>query len=50
MTYYAVLTHTVDDPERYVRDYVPDVVPLIARHGGEVLVAMIGGTGFGGSS
>lgn len=39
MTYYAVLTHTIDDLESYGRDYIPGVVGLITRHRGEVLVA-----------
>ncbi len=38
MAAYFVLMQQVDDIERYRSEYVPGVIPLIARHGGRVLV------------
>lgn len=34
-----VVTHTVDDPERYGQEYVPDTIKLIFKYGGEVVAA-----------
>ncbi|MEZ5367217.1 MAG: DUF1330 domain-containing protein [Bryobacterales bacterium] len=38
MAAYILATFEITDPETYAR-YVSDVVPLIAKHGGEILVA-----------
>lgn len=42
MAVYFVLMQQVDDIDRYRTEYIPGVVPLLARHGGEVLVAGFG--------
>jgi uncharacterized protein (DUF1330 family) len=39
MSYYAVVSHAVDEPDRYNSEYIPGSVALIHKHGGEVLVA-----------
>ncbi len=39
MTAYYILTHTITDLERYRSEYVPQVLPFIAKYGGEVIVA-----------
>lgn len=39
MTAYYILTHTITDPERYAKEYIPGVAPFLAKHRGEVLVA-----------
>ena len=39
MTAYFILTHTITDFERYRDEYVPQVIPFIAKHGGKVIVA-----------
>ncbi len=36
---YFVLTHTITDPEKYGSEYVPQVLPFIAKYEGEILVA-----------
>jgi uncharacterized protein (DUF1330 family) len=35
---YVIVSYDISDPEGY-KGYVPGVLPLIAKHGGEVLVA-----------
>jgi len=37
MAAYFVLTQTVTDQRAYSEDYVPGVVPILQKHGGEVL-------------
>lgn len=39
MAAYLVLMQQVDDVERYRDEYVPAVMPLLRRHGAEVVVA-----------
>lgn len=39
MAAYFVLMQQVDDTNRYRNEYVPSVLPLLEKHGGEVLVA-----------
>ena len=39
MAAYYILTHTITDVERYGEEYVPRVIPFIAKHDGEVIVA-----------
>ena len=41
MTAYYILTHTVTDLERYRKEYLRQVAPLIAKHKGEVIVASV---------
>ena len=36
---YFILTHTITDPDVYVRDYIPQVLTFIAKYDGEVVVA-----------
>ena len=36
---YFILTHTITNPDRYGSEYVPLVLPFIAKYGGEVIVA-----------
>ena len=38
MTAYFVLTHTLTDIDRYVSEYIPGVMPILAKHGGEMIV------------
>ena len=38
MAAYVVANYTIHDPEGY-EGYVPGVIPLLQKHGGEVLVA-----------
>jgi uncharacterized protein (DUF1330 family) len=39
VSYYVVVTHTVDEPERYFQEYVPGTIGLIFKHQGEVVAA-----------
>jgi len=39
MSAYFVLTQTVTDQMAYAQEYVPGVMPFLAKHGAEVLVA-----------
>jgi len=39
MSAYYVLTQTVTDQKAYAQEYIPGVMPFLAKHGAEVLVA-----------
>jgi uncharacterized protein (DUF1330 family) len=39
MAAYFILTHTITDLERYRSEYIPLVLPFIARYDGEIVVA-----------
>ncbi len=39
MSAYFVLTQTVTDQMTYAQEYIPGVMPFLAKHGAEVLVA-----------
>lgn len=39
MTAYFILTHTITDLERYQSEYIPLLLPFIAKYDGEVVVA-----------
>lgn len=39
MSAYYILTQTVVDLEKYAQEYIAKVIPLLARHKAEVLVA-----------
>ena len=39
MASYFILTQTVTDPDKYQREYIPGVLPFLAKYGGEVLAA-----------
>ncbi len=39
MSAYFILTHTVSDLDAFRQSYIPKVFPLLAKHGGEVVVA-----------
>ena len=39
MSAYYILTHTITDTERYQKEYVPGVMPFLAKYKGEVIVA-----------
>jgi uncharacterized protein (DUF1330 family) len=39
MTAYYILTHTITDLEKYRSEYIPQVLPFIAKYDGEVVVA-----------
>jgi len=39
MSAYFVLTHTITDPEKYRQEYIPGVMPFLAKHKAEVVVA-----------
>ena len=39
MAAYFILTHTITDIERYRDEYIPQVLPFIAKYGGEIVVA-----------
>ena len=39
MSAYFILTHTVADPTKYGREYIAKVMPLLAKHKAEVIVA-----------
>jgi uncharacterized protein (DUF1330 family) len=38
MTAYFILTQTVTDPQRYRDEYIPGVMPFLAKYKAEVLV------------
>jgi len=50
MTAYLALTHKVADVDKYLGDYVPQVVPLLQKHGIEVLAGHFGATALEGSA
>ena len=39
MAAYFILTHTITNIERYRDEYVPQVLPFIAKYDGEIVVA-----------
>jgi len=39
MSAYFVLTHTITSPEKYRQEYIPGVMPFLAKHKAEVVVA-----------
>ena len=39
MAAYFILTHTITDLEVYRDEYVPQVLPFIAKYNGEIVVA-----------
>ena len=39
MSAYFILTHTITDPERYQAEYIPAVMPFLAKYNAEVLAA-----------
>ena len=39
MAAYFILTHTIRDTERYQKEYIPGVLPFLAKYKGEVVVA-----------
>jgi uncharacterized protein (DUF1330 family) len=39
MAAYYILTHTITDIERYRDEYIPQVLPFIAKYDGEIVVA-----------
>jgi len=39
MTAYFILTHTITDLEKYRSEYIPQVLPFIAKYEGEIVVA-----------
>jgi uncharacterized protein (DUF1330 family) len=39
MTAYFVLTHTITDLRKYREEYIPGVMPFLAKHKAEVVVA-----------
>ncbi len=44
MSAYYILTQTVTDPQRYGQEYVAKVMPFLARHEGDVIVAELEAT------
>jgi uncharacterized protein (DUF1330 family) len=49
-TAYLALTHKVADVDKCIGDYVPQVMPLLEKHGIEVLAAHFGATALEGSA
>lgn len=41
MAVYYVLMHTITDPERYRREYIPGTGPLLGRYGGEMVAVTL---------
>lgn len=39
MSAYFILTHTITDFEKYRDEYIPQVLPFIAKYNGEIIVA-----------
>ena len=39
MSAYFILTQTITDPEKYQKEYIPGVLPFLAKYKGEVIVA-----------
>tara|TARA_Y100001934_G_scaffold170264_1_gene202139 strand:- start:5 stop:322 length:318 start_codon:yes stop_codon:yes gene_type:complete len=44
MSAYFILTQTITDLDAFRRDYIPKVMPILEKHGGEVLVASFDAT------
>jgi uncharacterized protein (DUF1330 family) len=42
MAAYLVLMEEIDDVDRYRNEYVPQVLPLLKKHGAQTLVAGLG--------
>lgn len=49
MSAYFVLTHTVTDPQKYGQEYIPGVMPFLAKYKAEVVVAEFKATPLQGS-
>ncbi len=39
MSAYFILAQTITDPEKYQKDYIPGVLPFLAKYKGEIVVA-----------
>ena len=39
MSAYFILTQTITDPEKYQKEYIPGVLPFLAKYKGEVIMA-----------
>jgi uncharacterized protein (DUF1330 family) len=39
MSAYLILTHTITDPQKYRQEYVTRVLPFLAKHKAEIVVA-----------
>lgn len=50
MTAYVALTQKVNDVDKYVGTYIPQVMPLLEKYGIEVLVAHFGAKAIEGSA
>jgi len=44
MSAYYILTQTVTNPQKYVQEYIPGVIPFLAKYKAEVLVAELEAT------
>lgn len=44
MAAYFVLTQTITDMDKYQKEYIPGVLPFLAKHKGEVVVANFAAT------
>ncbi|MGH9186292.1 MAG: DUF1330 domain-containing protein [Acidimicrobiales bacterium] len=50
MTTYLALTQNVADVDKYLGDYVPQVLPLLEKHGIEILAAHFGASAVEGNA
>jgi len=41
MTAYYILTHTIIDPERYQKEYIPATWPILTKHKGEIVAVSL---------
>ena len=39
MSAYYIITHTVTDPQKFAEEYIPGVMPFLAKYKAEVVVA-----------
>jgi uncharacterized protein (DUF1330 family) len=39
MSAFYIITHTVTDPQKFVEEYLPGVMPFLMKYGAEVVVA-----------
>ncbi len=41
MTAYYILTHTITDPDRYRKEYIPATWPILTKHKGEIVAVSL---------
>jgi uncharacterized protein (DUF1330 family) len=49
MSAYFILTHTITDPQKYAQQYIPQVLPFLAKYKADVVVVDLEATSLEGN-